>query len=394
MRQVSHCRACGGAKLELVFDFGNTPLANGFIIPGQQDSVKTYPLRFAVCSGCSLGQLLDVVPAEELYLNYNYVSSTSRTLSDHLDCLIADIKRPSRVLEIASNTGVFLSKFQKLGCNVLGVDPAENISKIAIEAGIPTMIEFFDRDSDYSGFKPDLIIGRHVLAHIDDWAGLLEGLNKTAGKDTDIMFEVPYLLDLYHGKAFDTIYHEHLSYISCDAINAWLKGSPFYLHHAKRYPIHGGSIVYHIKRRSGKEVEWRDEQESVLHLKGNWEGFKDSIETTKKQFKVLFESVLSVDSTKIGYGASARGNSLMSMCGINRDHLDYVIDNTQFKQGKLTPNRIPIMPPSKLLEDVPDYAIVLAWTFYEEIVARESEYQNRGGRFIVPFPFRILDYNQ
>jgi novobiocin biosynthesis protein NovU/D-mycarose 3-C-methyltransferase len=400
-----HCRTCGSQNLTLILDLGKTPLANDFLSP---EEVKTYnvflPLRVVLCTDCSLVQLADTVDPKVLYSRYAYVTSTSRTMDAHLSDQSAHLlqvgafKGPPRVMEIASNTGVFLQKFKERGCDVLGVEPAENICEVAVKAGIVTRREFFNavtaRNLRQEWGTADLILGRHVFAHIDDLKDLLAGLETVSHPETLIAFEVPYLADFLEHTEYDTIYHEHLSYISVRALEALLKNSPFALSRIDHYPIHGGSILFHIRNRSSKvlphaSVQRALDNENRLRLGDpvTWETFARRVKHIQIELPTLIRKLKAQEKRIVGYGASAKGNTLLNTCGLSIKQLDYIIDNTPFKQNKIAPGSLlPIQPPETLLRDQPDYALILAWNFASEIIGREKEYQKKGGRFIVPIP--------
>jgi novobiocin biosynthesis protein NovU/D-mycarose 3-C-methyltransferase len=302
------------------------------------------------------------------------------------------------VLEIASNTGVYLKKFQQRGCEVLGVEPAENISTVAVKDGVPTRTEFFNattaRRIRREWGEADLILGRHVFAHIDDLQDLLAGLKEVAHPGTVAAFEVPYLVDFFKGAQFDTIYHEHLSYVSMRALEALTSTSPFFLQRLDHYAIHGGSVLFHLRLRSDRapvheSVRLALETEHRLRLENpaSWEPFVARVRHVQAALPALLRRLKADGKRLIGYGASAKGNTLLNTCGLTVAELDYIIDNTPFKQHKVAPGSwIPIRPPDVLLTDRPDYALILAWNFAPEIIQREADYQRAGGRFIVPIP--------
>jgi novobiocin biosynthesis protein NovU/D-mycarose 3-C-methyltransferase len=405
IRERTHCRTCGSTHLALVLDLGRTPLANDFLAPDEVAGYRTFlPLRLCVCRDCSLAQLADTVDPKVLYSRYAYVTSTSRTMDEHLNAqcqhLLAagDFKRAPRVLEIASNTGVYLKKFQQRGCEVLGVEPAENISTVAVKDGVPTRTEFFNattaRRIRREWGEADLILGRHVFAHIDDLQDLLAGLKEVAHPGTVAAFEVPYLVDFFKGAQFDTIYHEHLSYVSMRALEALTSTSPFFLQRLDHYAIHGGSVLFHLRLRSDRapvheSVRLALETEHRLRLENpaSWEPFVARVRHVQAALPALLRRLKADGKRLIGYGASAKGNTLLNTCGLTVAELDYIIDNTPFKQHKVAPGSwIPIRPPDVLLTDRPDYALILAWNFAPEIIQREADYQRAGGRFIVPIP--------
>jgi hypothetical protein len=411
IKERTHCRTCDSPNLKLILDLGKTALVNDFLKPEDVANYKiSLPLRVVLCRDCSLVQLADTVDPKILYSHYAYVTSTSKTMDTHLNKMMthllgtARLGSGSKVLEIASNTGVFLKKFKEQGCEVLGVEPAENIADVALATAIPTRKEFFNSatakklNSEWG--QADLILGRHVFAHIDDLRDLVAGLDAISHDETLIAFEVPYLVDFFEHTEYDTIYHEHLSYVSVRAVEALVKNSPFMLSRVDHYPIHGGSILFHLRRRSSKvkphaSVAQAIEKENQMRLAepATWENFAQRVNLIRAELPALLRKLKSQGKRIIGYGASAKGNTLLNTCGIGTDELDYIIDNTPFKQNKIAPGSwLPIRPPETLLRDQPDYALLLAWNFASEIIKRESEFQKRGGKFIVPIPLpRIID---
>ena len=405
IRERTHCRTCGSKNLRLILDLGSTALANDFLDPAEVANYKTsLPLRVVLCQDCSLVQLADTVDPKVLYSRYAYITSTSRTMDAHLNDQSAHLlsvghfgARP-KVLEIASNTGVFLKKFKERGGEVLGVEPAENICEVAIKSGIPTRSEFFNaanaKKIKEEWGTADLILGRHVFAHIDDLYDLLAGLEAISHPETLIAFEVPYLVDFFEHTEYDTIYHEHLSYISVRALEALVKDSPFVLSRIDHYQIHGGSILFHLRHRSSKTAVHESvakalevERRLKLAEPSTWRRFTEKVEHVRTELPALIRRLKSQGKRIIGYGASAKGNTLLNTCGLGAKELDFIIDNTPFKQNKVAPGSwLPIRPPEALLGEQPDFALLLAWNFAPEIVGRETEYQKRGGRFIIPIP--------
>jgi hypothetical protein len=405
------CRACGSARLEDILDLGRTALANDFLEPGEVASYeRSFPLRLRLCRDCSLVQLADVVDPAVLYSRYAYVTSKSQTMDAHLAAQARQVMQTAggvrRVLEIASNTGDYLQKFKALGCEVLGVEPAQNIAGIAAREGIPTRAEFFNAASARriraEWGAPDLVLGRHVFAHIDDLKDLVAGLDAVAHERTLVGFEVPYLVEFFRKTEFDTVYHEHLSYVPVRAVEALLRGTPFALERVDHYPIHGGSILFQFRRRAAGipvhasvAAALAREAELKLAEPETWKGFSQRVSAIRNGLPRLIRELKAQKKRIIGYGASAKGNTLLNTCGLGTQDLDYIIDNTPFKQGKLAPGSwLPVRPPESLLADRPDYALLLAWNFADEIVGREQEYQRRGGRFILPIPEpRIVEFS-
>lgn len=405
IQERTQCRTCGSKNLKLILDLGRTALVNDFLRPEDVAGYKiSLPLRVVLCPDCSLVQLADTVDPKILYSHYAYVTSTSKTMDTHLNKMMthllstARLGAGSKVLEIASNTGVFLKKFKEQGCEVLGVEPAGNIADVALATAIPTRKEFFNaataRKLKTEWGPADLILGRHVFAHIDDLRDLVAGLEAMSHQDTLIAFEVPYLVDFFEHTEYDTVYHEHLSYISVRSIEALLKDSPFMLSRVDHYPIHGGSILFHLRHRSSKarphaSVAQALQNEKQLRLAepASWAMFAQRVNHIRTELPALIRRLKAQGKRIIGYGASAKGNTLLNTCGLGTSELDYIIDNTPFKQDKIAPGSwLPIRPPERLLQDQPDYALLLAWNFAPEIIKRETEFQKRGGRFIVPIP--------
>jgi hypothetical protein len=405
IQERTQCRTCGSKNLKFILDLGKTALVNDFLKP---EDVAGYnislPLRVVLCPDCSLVQLADTVDPKILYSHYAYVTSTSKTMDTHLNKMMTHLLSTgrlgsgSKVLEIASNTGVFLKKFKEQGCDVLGVEPAENIADVALATAIPTRKEFFSaitaKKLKAEWGAADLILGRHVFAHIDDLKDLVAGLAEISHEETLIAFEVPYVVDFFEHTEYDTIYHEHLSYISVRAIEALVEDSPFMLSRVDHYPIHGGSILFHLRHRLSKatphaSVAQAIEKEKSMRLADpvTWEAFAQRVDHIRTELPALLRKLKSQGKRIIGYGASAKGNTLLNTCGITMEELDYIIDNTPFKQNKIAPGSwIPVRPPEMLLKDQPDYALLLAWNFAPEIIKRETEFQKRGGRFILPVP--------
>ena len=405
IQERTHCRTCGSKNLKLILDLGKTALVNDFLKPEDVTGYKiSLPLRVVLCTDCSLVQLADTVDPKILYSHYAYVTSTSKTMDTHLNKMMTHLLSTallgagSKVMEIASNTGVFLKKFKEQGCEVLGIEPAENIADVALATAIPTRKEFFNlataKKLRAEWGTADLILGRHVFAHIDDLRDLIAGLEAVSHPETLIAFEVPYVVDFFEHTEYDTIYHEHLSYISVAAIQALVKDSAFMLSRVDHYPIHGGSILFHLRHRSSKvsphtSVAQSLEKEKEMRLAepATWEDFARRVTHIRTELPALLTKLKAQGKRIIGYGASAKGNTLLNTCGITTKELDYIIDNTPFKQNKIAPGSwIPVGPPERLLADQPDYALLLAWNFAPEIIKREREFQKRGGRFIVPIP--------
>jgi len=401
-RIVTSCRACGSSALTPIFNFGDRmALANDFVtaemIPNYQDY---HPLHFMICRECTLGQLQHVVSPYRLYSDYAYVTSTSETMNRHLDFLVqrfmqmcGGLAHP-KVLEIGSNTGLFLRKFELAGCHVMGYEPATNIATIAKSQGIQTREAFFNDTSTSDIGKWDIVVGRHVLAHIDDLYSVLCALEQITHERSIIGFEVPYLVSMHDGIQFDTIYHEHLSYFTVKSVVEWLQDSAFSLDSVDRYSIHGGSIMFYLRRRPRRPVTdratqhlLRSEEEMELGREQTWDHWCERVRDTRQELLELIRGLQNRGRTVAAFGASAKGNTLLQYCHLGPDQILYVADNTPFKQGRFTPGTwIPVVKPETIQEQHPDYLLLLAWNFAQEIVAKNRDYIAAGGKFIVPIP--------
>ncbi|MEM7815227.1 MAG: class I SAM-dependent methyltransferase [Candidatus Aenigmatarchaeota archaeon] len=402
---ILKCRACGGSNLETFLNLGPTPLANKFIQEDDLNSPETYfPLDVRFCKDCNLVQLGYVVPPQELFSEYIYFSSTSTDFRIHCGKLAKEISEEilggkGFVVEIASNDGVLLKQFEKYsGIQTLGIEPAKNIAKIAIASGIDTLPVFFNEETAQEVVKTrgkaDVIVGMNVLAHIDDWDDLMRGLNTLLKDDGVAIFESPYLVDLLDKTEFDTIYHEHLSYIAIRPLMVLFKRHGFVLTDAKRTEIHGGSIRLYIRKivcnqKVSERVHQLAKLEETMGLNSieTYRKFAQNVFNLRIELLNLLRELKQAGKTLVGYGAAAKGNTLLNFIGIRSDVLDYIVDKSPHKQGLYTPgSRIKVLPPERILEDRPDYVLILAWNFANEIIEQQSEYRKRGGKFIVPIP--------
>ncbi len=398
------CRSCGEADLHMILSLGLTPLANRLLTEDQLEQPEPrYPLDLAFCPHCSLVQITETVPPEELFGEYLYFSSFSDTMLQHAREIAAGLmqKRPlnsnSLVVEIASNDGYLLQNFVSVGIPVLGIEPARNIAKVAEERGVRTISRFFGIDlADElaaDGNMADVILANNVMAHIPEINGVIAGIKRLLKPDGVFIMETPYIKDMVNKLEFDTIYHEHIFYYSLTALENLFRRHGLASVAVERIPIHGGSL--RITATHEEHAKDNAAVASLLEEEAGWgagqpqfyQEFSGRVESLQRRLKELLRE-LKVEGKRIAaYGASAKGSTLLNFCAVGRETLDFVADRSTIKQGRYTPGtHLPIYPPEKLLESMPDYVLLLTWNFRDEILAQQKEYRDRGGRFIVPVP--------
>ncbi|HEY3272820.1 MAG TPA: class I SAM-dependent methyltransferase [Methanocella sp.] len=399
------CRFCRSNDTKLFLALGETPLANSFLSKEdlKADTEPIFPLDVYFCKNCGLSQISYVVPPENVFKNYIYFTSTSDLVHKHSEYLAASFKDrfkltdKSFVMEIASNDGCVLSYFKKTGVRTLGVEPAENIAKVAIAAGIETYVDFFNDKTaailkDKYG-KADVIIGRHVFAHVPEIHGFVKGLKDMLAENGVIAIEAPYLADFIDKTEFDTIYHEHLSYLSMKPMSMLFAMYDMELFDVEHVDIHGGSMIYYIGHKGRHQKTRRYDELLAKEVTGGYnrletyENFARRTGEIKVDLLRLLKELKKDGKSIAAYGAPAKGNTLLNYCGITSDMIDFVVDKSPYKQGLYTPGtRIPVFAPEKLASDMPDYTLMLAWNFADEILQQQKEYREKGGKFIIPIP--------
>jgi novobiocin biosynthesis protein NovU/D-mycarose 3-C-methyltransferase len=396
------CRACDGRELDLVLALGNQPLANALpSSPTDFITERFYPLDLYFCRSCALVQVLDLVDPEVLFRHYLYVTGTSETIAAHNERYAGTVIDRLRlgpadlVAEIASNDGSLLQCFRALGVRVLGIEPAGNIAAMARARGIETVGRFFNRraGSEIAAThgQARAIIGNNVFAHVDDPVGFLAGCADLLTDDGHVFLECPYALDMVERGEYDTIYHEHLSYFSVTSLARIAEAAGMSVVSVDRVPVHGGSI----RAMVGKGGTHGEQPVSMMAMErqeglasvDRWMAFGRAAAQNKRDLLHLLNALRADGRSIAGYGAPAKGNTLLNFCGIGVDLLPWTVDRNPLKVGRFLPGvHIPVLPVDTVLARRPDYLLVLPWNFADEIIRQQQDFALAGGRFIIPIP--------
>jgi SAM-dependent methyltransferase len=405
LETIRNCRSCQSKELLPILELGSLPLANALLRHDQLNETESrFPLSLVFCADCTLVQILETVSPDVLFGHYLYFSSFSDTMVNHAKALVErlipeyQLDKNSSVMEIASNDGYLLQFYKEQGVPVLGIEPAENIARVAEEVkGIPTLVEFFNeslakRLAAKNQFA-DIVHAHNVFAHVPDPNEFVAGLKiiLRPGKGVAVI-EAPYLVDLVENREFDTIYHEHFSYFSLTAVNNLVQRHGLSVVNVEHVDIHGGSLRYFIAHEGvtiSAAVNDLLKKEAEMGVKNYsyYQVFAERVLELREDLLALLHN-LKKDGKKIAaYGASAKGSTLLNFFGIDKQFLDYVFDRSNVKQNHYTPGgQLPICSPDQLLELKPDYLLLLTWNFKKEILEQQSEFHQSGGRFIVPIP--------
>lgn len=395
------CRICG-SNTEEILDLGSTPPANS-LIDNPVDDLKSFPLVLELCSSCQSLQLRDCLVAEDLYKNYFYVTPDSSMLSEHYKYLnnyleaSGYMSKKSFVVEVGSNIGLFLSFIKPQVGSVLGIDPAENICKMAIESGIDTICDFFSAESALKIKKQhgpsDLIVARHCFAHNSDPHDLMRGVTELLSETGSVVIENAYVLNTIENNEFDQVYHEHMFYYSIRSMSTLLELNGLKLVDILISLVHGGSIIFVAKRSEAKceinkSVAQYYAREQLFLNKQAFNNFADKAIHFRHQLKNLLNQLNEEGKTVYTYGATAKGNTLLNYLEITSKDIPSCVDNTKIKQSKYLPkSNIKIISEEDCLIDPPDYFLLTAWNYKDEIINKVRAAGNFSSKFIIPFPF-------
>ena len=407
--QRTSCRCCDGRRLVKFLDFGAVPLAGAFLRAEDIPTERCYPLGIYFCQDCTLVQVCEVVPVEVLFKNYFYFSSAIRTLVDHFADFAGEMTREylrpgSIVVELGCNDGVFLKPLHAAGIRCVGVDPATNVVAAIAEPGITVINDCFTEEvgsqiRETLG-RAEAIVSSYSFAHIDDMHDVMRGVEAVLAPAGVFVFEVYYLGIVLEEMQYDMMYHEHMSYYSLASLQRFLARFGMEIFDVKRLPLRSGTIRYYarnIGQRPGpvspRVVELAEYEASHgFNTVETYLAYADRVKKTRADLTDLLTRLKRDGKRLIGYGASGRATTIMTFCGIDTAYLDYVVDDAPAKHGLYTPGtHVPIRPWAATEAGLPDYAVLFAWPFAEEVKKRRMDYLRGGGKFIVPLPeVRIL----
>ncbi len=408
----SGCLSCGAALRHTFVDLGMSPLCESYVPAEKLNHMEPfYPLHAWVCGECFLVQLEEFVSPEEIFSEYAYFSSYADSWVEHMR-RYADaigerlgLGRESFVVEVASNDGYLLQHFVAKGIPVLGIEPAANVAKVAVEKGVPTLVKFFGeetaREVAARGRRADLLCGANVLAQVPRPNDFVKGIAILLAPRGVCTIEFPHLVRLMAENQFDTIYHEHFSYFSFLSAERLFAANGLVLFDVEELPTHGGSLRVWARHASdetkpvtdrAKALRRREVDAGLLRLE-TYGGFGEQVKETKRKLLEFLVGAKRAGKRIAGYGAPGKGNTLLNYCGIRTDFLDFTVDRNGYKQGKFLPGtHIPILAPEAIREARPDYVLILPWNFKDEIVKQMAHVREWGGRFVVPIPEpRVLE---
>ena len=403
---TGNCRFCAAPLRRTFVDLGMSPLANSYLTSNQlQDMEPFYPLHVYVCEKCLLVQLEECQSPDAIFSDYAYFSSFSDSWLQHAKSYVEmaterfGLGPQSQVIEIASNDGYLLQYFVQKQIPVLGIEPAENVAQAAIEKGIPTRVAFFGQDTATqlveSGTQADVLIGNNVLAHVPQLNDFVAGIQVLLSPHGVATFEFPHLMQLMAENQFDTIYHEHFSYFSFGVVQKIFAAHGLQLFDVEELPTHGGSlriyaahdtdVTHAVGERVGTLLA--TEEATGFTQLSHYLAFDTQVQRVKHQMLDFLIDAKRQGKSVVGYGAPAKGNTLLNYCGVRADLIDYTVDRSPHKQDHFLPGtRIPIYGPERIQETKPDYVLILPWNLKDEIVTQMAAIRDWGGQFIVPIP--------
>lgn len=401
------CRFCNAELTNTVVDLGASPLANAYVAPENiQDAEPFFSLHAFVCGECYLVQVPPMAPREDIFdSNYAYFSSYSASVLEHARAYVDQmIERfhfdgSHQVIEVASNDGYLLKNFKAHGVPVLGIEPSGNVAAVAIEAGVPSRVQFFGVDTAKElvsdGIKADLLIGNNVLAHVPDINDFVGGIKIVLSKTGIVTIEFPHLMKMLELNYYDTIYHEHYSYLSLYSVEKIFAHHGLTIFDVDEIRPQGGSLRIYARHADdhSRPVSERVEELRAREIDGGvnslarYSAFTEQVHRTKRDLLRFLFDAKENNKTVVAYGAPAKGNTLLNFCGIKTDLIDYTVDVSPHKQNRLLPGtRIPIHSPDKINETRPDYVLILPWNIKDEIISQMADVKTWGGQFIVPLP--------
>ncbi|MBV9392049.1 MAG: methyltransferase domain-containing protein [Verrucomicrobia bacterium] len=403
---ASGCRFCRRELTTTFVDLGMSPLCESYLQASELNNMEPfYPLHVQVCEACYLVQLPQYVSPEHIFSEYAYFSSYSDSWLQHSQCYVEMITRrlglgpDTLAVELASNDGYLLQYFVKKQIPVLGVEPAINVAKVAVEKGIPTLVRFFGRESARemleNGQNADLVIGNNVLAQVPDLNDFVAGIRIVLKPSGVATLEFPHLIRLMEENQYDTIYHEHFSYFSFLTVERIFSAHGLTLFDVEEIPTHGGSIRIYARRKENHAhpvmssvVEMRERELSAgLDKMETYANFAEQVKESKRALLDLLIGLKRQRKIVAGYGAPGKGNTLLNYCGIRTDFVDFTVDRNPYKQGRFLPGtHIPIYPVEHISERKPDFILILPWNLKQEILAQLSYARAWGAKFIVPIP--------
>ena len=401
-----NCRFCNEPLTNIFADLGTSPLSNRFLKKEMLDETeKKYPLCVHVCDNCFLVQLSEFETPENIFEDYAYFSSYSITWLQHAENYVNmmiqkfGFNEKNLVIEIASNDGYLLQFFKRKNIPILGVEPAANIAKVAKEKGIPTITKFFGvntaNELREEGKLADLIVGNNVLAHVPNLNDFVKGLKILLEPNGIITMEFPHLLQLIQQNQFDTIYHEHFSYFSFLVVQKIFSSYQLTIFDVDEISTHGGSLRIYARHEENENYEISNNVKKILQKEiefgltdiSTYINFQNQINQTKKNIREFFVSAKEAHKKIVGYGAAAKGNTLLNFCELGKDFVEFIVDRSPHKQGLFLPgSHIPVKSVDNLQKVKPDYLVILPWNLKDEIVMQTNYIKNWGGKFVILIP--------